>query len=265
MSTATQATAALAFSLLDLTSLTDNETIADIEQLAENASLTTANGERLQVAALCVYPRFIPYARKALDQRGLERVRIATVSNFPHGGDDIDIAVAETKACVAYGADEVDVVFPYHAFLAGDKQTASLLIKACKAACGTHALLKVILETGELATPQAIAEASELALAAGADFIKTSTGKATVNATPEAAHLMLQAIAAYDQRPAGFKPAGGIKNLTDATVYIEKVRALLGEEAVSPARFRIGASSVRTDLAQVLGETRTSTQPQGGY
>lgn len=268
MSTTERQQAALAFSLLDLTSLTDQETLEDIEQLAKDATLLTDQNERLEVAALCVFPRFIPYARKALDALELYRVRIATVSNFPHGGDDIDIAVAETKAAVAYGADEVDVVFPYRAFLAGFDQQASLLIKACKAACGSHALLKVILETGELKTPEAIEKASSLALAAGADFIKTSTGKVAVNATPEAADIMLTAIASQNPSSAGFKPAGGVRTLSDALIYINAVSSHLGAQALNPGRFRIGASSVRADLAKLLGETSTkdmNTPQQGGY
>ncbi|HLV47850.1 MAG TPA: deoxyribose-phosphate aldolase, partial [Aliidiomarina sp.] len=137
-----------AFSLLDLTSLTDAETPADIEALAENARLILDNGDVIHVAALCVFPRFIPLARRYLDQRNLFAVHIATVANFPNGGDDIDMAVTETRACIAYGADEVDVVFPYQAFMEGNEQLARLLITACKRECGHKALLKVILETG---------------------------------------------------------------------------------------------------------------------
>src|SRR5690554_803122 len=176
-----QEKAALAFSLLDLTSLTDTETAADIEALAENARLVLNNVDTLKVAALCVFPRFIPIARHYLDARNLFSVRIATVSNFPHGGDNIDIAVAETRACVAYGADEVDVVFPYRTFLHGDEKPARLLIQACKRECGTQAQLTIILETGVLRSPEHILRASELAIEAGADFIKTSTGKVAVN------------------------------------------------------------------------------------
>lgn len=266
-----QVNAALAFSLLDLTSLTDTETSADIEALAENARLILDNGDVLHVAALCVFPRFIPLARHYLDQRNLFAVHIATVANFPNGGDDIDMAVTETRACIAYGADEVDVVFPYKAFMSGDEQLAGLLITACKRECGHKALLKVILETGELKTPELIQRASEIAIAAGADFIKTSTGKVAVNATPEAAQSMLQAIAVNDakhtqQHPVkavGFKPAGGIRTLDDAVIYINAVAEHLGTAAVTPSRFRIGASSVRADLANVL--TGQALTHNGGY
>ena len=114
----------------------------------------------------------------------LLEIRIATVTNFPHGNDDIEIAVAETKAAVAYGADEVDVVFPYRTLIAGDEKTGFELVKQCKAACG-DVLLKVIIETGELKEEGLIKRASEISIEAGANFIKTSTGKVPVNATPE--------------------------------------------------------------------------------
>ncbi|CUS47700.1 MAG: deoxyribose-phosphate aldolase DeoC [Idiomarinaceae bacterium HL-53] len=255
--------AAKAFSFLDLTSLTDQEAIADIEQLAENARLVLPSGEQIEVAALCVFPRFVPYARAALDARDLHGVKIATVTNFPAGGDQIDIAVAETAAAVAYGADEVDVVMPYHAFLEGHENLAKQLILACKATCGNKALLKVILETGKLKTPAAIQRASELAIEAGADFIKTSTGKVSVNATLEAADVMLNTIVQSGKDHVGFKPAGGIRTLEDAIEYMNLVVQHLGADQLHAARFRIGASSVRGDLAAVL--TGMEHQDKGGY
>ena len=139
-------------------------------------------------AAVCIYPRFIPIARKTLKEQGTPDVRIATVTNFPHGNDDIEIALAETRAAIAYGADEVDVVFPYRALIAGNEQVGFDLVKACKDACAAaNVLLKVIIETGELKEEALIRKASEISIKAGADFIKTSTGKVPVNATPESA------------------------------------------------------------------------------
>lgn len=255
--------AAQAFSFLDLTSLTDSETLENIQKLAENAVITLPEGERIHVAALCVFPRYVPYARAALNDLELFGVKIATVTNFPHGGDDIDIAVAETKAALAYGADEVDVVFPYRAFLNGDETIGKQLVQACKAVCQDKALLKVIIETGELKTSENIQKASQIALKAGADFIKTSTGKVAENATPESAQLMLSEIAKNQPTHAGFKPAGGIKTLDDAIVYMDLVSQTLGPQALTPARFRIGASSVRGDLATVL--TGVKQQDQGAY
>lgn len=256
-----QALAAKAISLLDLTSLNDDDNEDSIRALCEQAVITDTQDQTHSVAALCIYPRFIPFARQQLDELGFYQVRIATVSNFPHGRDDIDIAVKETRASVAYGADEVDLVFPYQAFLAGDKKLATTMIAACKRECGSKAQLKVILETGELKSEQAITQASELAIAAGADFIKTSTGKVAVNATPESAQLMLQAIAAQP-RAVGFKPAGGIRNLDDVETYFKLVRDIVGEERLTPAYFRFGASSLLTSLKNILqGE---DNQPESG-
>src|SRR5205823_6588937 len=127
-------------------------------------------------AALCVYARFVPAARRALDARGLQRVRIATVVNFPRGDAAPDDVVAETRAALAAGADEIDVVFPWRALLRGDGAAGAALVARCRQACGTT-LLKVILETGELRDDDRIRDAADLALDAGADFLKTSTGK----------------------------------------------------------------------------------------
>lgn len=271
-----QAQAAQAFSLLDLTSLTDQESVSDIEALVNNASWRYADGERLHVAALCVFPRFIPLARKLLDAQDLQAVRLATVTNFPHGGDDIDIAVKETRAAVAYGADEVDVVLPYQALLRGDETTALQLVQACKAECGSRAQLKVILETGELKDAELIALASRIAIQGGADFIKTSTGKVPVNATAEAAAIMLAEIGAYEQQQTnekaathalhhvGFKPAGGIRTLDDALVYMNAARSVLGDAALAASRFRLGASSVRNNLVAIL-EGNDEATAAGGY
>ena len=268
--------AAKAFSLLDLTSLTDTETAADIQAVVDNASWRDAEGTRIHVAALCLFPRFLPLARKLLDAQELYAVRLATVTNFPAGGDDIDIAVKETAAAVAYGADEVDVVLPYQALLAGDTRTPLQLVQACKAACGQHVQLKVILETGVLASAQLIQQASDIAIAGGADFIKTSTGKVAVNATAEAAEAMLARIAAditrqqatqssaHPARGVGFKPAGGIRTLADAIMYMQAVETQLGSAGLHPSRFRLGASSVRTNLVATLEGSQESSAA-GGY
>lgn len=272
----TREAAAKAFSLLDLTSLTDQESADDIAALVNNASWRSANGERIHVAALCIFPRFLPLARKLLDEQDLYSVRLATVTNFPHGNDDIDIAVKETRAAIAYGADEVDVVLPYRALIAGDSKTPLLLVQACKAECGHHAQLKVIIETGELKTPELIQQASEIAIAGGADFIKTSTGKVAENATPAAAEIMISVIqahieqqranksAAHATHAIGFKPAGGIRNLDDALVYMHAAENVLGKASIQPSRFRLGASSVRANLVATLegGQEHTAS---GGY
>ena len=249
-----QQAAQLALQLMDLTTLNDNDTDASVIALCQQAK--TAVGS---TAAVCVYPRFVPIARKTLRQIGAENVRIATVTNFPHGNDDIEIAVAETRAAVAYGADEVDVVFPYKALMTGDQTVGFELVKACKAACGDDVMLKVIIESGELKTPELIRAASEIAISAGADFIKTSTGKVAVNATPEAAKIMLEVI--KEKNPAiGFKAAGGVKNAQQAADYLALAESVLGENWVSAKTFRFGASSLLGSLLQTLGhQSQTSS------
>ncbi len=131
-----------ALSMMDLTTLNDDDTDAKVIELCHKAKSPAGN-----TAAVCIYPRFIPIARKTLREIGAETVKIATVTNFPHGNDDVAIAVAETKAAVAYGADEVDVVFPYRAFMAGNETVGFELVKACKDACPANVQLKVIIET----------------------------------------------------------------------------------------------------------------------
>ncbi|RUO26846.1 deoxyribose-phosphate aldolase [Aliidiomarina minuta] len=257
-----QALAAKAISLLDLTSLNDDDNQHSIRTLCEQAVVTDTQGTPHSVAALCIYPRFVPFARQQLDQLGFYQVRLATVANFPHGQSDIDIAVKETRACIAYGADEVDLVFPYQAFLDGEEKVAASLIAACKSECNNKAQLKVILETGELKSSTAITKASELAILAGADFIKTSTGKVAVNATPQSAELMLQAIAAQP-RAVGFKPAGGIKNLDDVQTYFKLVTDTVGEERLTPGYFRFGASSLLTSLKNILQGSDTQPDSEG--
>jgi deoxyribose-phosphate aldolase len=167
------AAAQRALNLMDLTTLNEDDTDAKVIALCQQAKSPAGN-----TAAICIYPRFIPVARKALREQGTPDVRIATVTNFPHGNDDIEIALAETRAAIAYGADEVDVVFPYRALIAGNEQVGAELVKVCAEAChDANILLKVIVETGELKQESLIRKASEIAIKAGADFIKTSTGK----------------------------------------------------------------------------------------
>ncbi|WDE14036.1 deoxyribose-phosphate aldolase [Thalassomonas haliotis] len=245
-----------ALSLMDLTSLTDSESEQDIIELCRQAKSPAGN-----TAAICIFPRFIPLAKKTLAAQGSPEVQIATVTNFPHGNDDIDIAVAETKAAVAYGADEVDVVFPYRALIGGNEDIGFELVKACKAACG-DIMLKVIIESGELKTQALIQKASELSIAAGADFIKTSTGKVPVNATPEAAKVMLNVIKANNPQ-VGFKAAGGVRSAEDAAVYLDMASEILGESWSKSQTFRFGASSLLASLLTTLGHQADKGQSSG--
>ncbi|MCP5080013.1 MAG: deoxyribose-phosphate aldolase [Psychromonas sp.] len=239
-----------ALKLMDLTTLNDNDTDQKVIELCHNAK--TAVGT---TAAVCIYPRFVPIAKKTLAEIGASEVQIATVTNFPHGNDDIDIAVAETKAAIAYGADEVDVVFPYRALIAGNEEVGFELVKQCKVACSGK-LLKVIIETGELKEPALIKRASELCIKAGADFIKTSTGKVAVNATPEAAEIMLTVIRDMDvAKTVGFKPAGGVKTSEDAAQYLAMADSILGADWADNKHYRFGASSLLTNLLNTLEVT----------
>lgn len=235
-----------AISLMDLTTLNDDDTDQRVIDLCHKAKTPAGN-----TAAVCVYPRFVPIARKTLAAIGADSVRIATVTNFPHGNDDIDIAVLETRAAVAYGADEVDVVFPYKALMAGNETVGFELVKACKAACGDGALLKVIIESGELKDPALIRKASEIAIDAGADFIKTSTGKVPVNATIEAAEIMLTVISEKN-RNVGFKPAGGVRDAAQAAEFLGAAARILGDDWADARHFRFGASSLLNNLLHTL-------------
>lgn len=233
-------------SLIDLTSLNNSDTPATIEKLADNASF-----DGIQVAALCVFPELIVSAKQALAARNLS-LPIATVTNFPEGHANIARAVAETERALAVGADEIDVVLPYRSLQAGEIQVAKQLVEEVKSACAEQAQLKVIIESGELKSAALIQQASELSIAAGADFIKTSTGKVPENATLQAAEIMLTAINRSGQ-DCGFKAAGGIRTLEDAENYITLAQRIMGNDWVTAARFRIGASSLVSDLKQRLG------------
>jgi len=247
-----------ALSLMDLTSLTDVETDQDIINLCQQAKSPAG-----ETAAICIFPRFIPLARKTLKGQETPHVKIATVTNFPHGNDDLDIALAETQAAVAYGADEVDLVFPYKALMKGNENIGFDMVKVCKKACGESAKLKVIIESGELKSTELIQKASEICISAGADFIKTSTGKVAVNATPEAAKIMLEVIK-NKNTDVGFKPAGGVRNANDAAVYLNLAAETLGEEWVDADHFRFGASSLLASLLETLGHD-TNQDNSGGY
>ncbi len=254
--------ATLAISLMDLTSLTDQETPQEIEKLCQQAK--SQGGD---TAAICIFPRFIPLAKKKLQQQGTPHIKIATVVNFPHGNDDVAIAIAETKAAVAYGADEVDVVFPYKALISGDIHVGLELIEACKQACPKKVLLKVIIESGELKTPELIKLASEVAIRAGADFIKTSTGKVAINATPVAAKIMLNVIKSTnnDTIDTGFKAAGGVRNVDDALVYLTLAKDILGDNWTTSKHFRFGASSLLDNLLSTLNFTDEKANSSNNY
>jgi deoxyribose-phosphate aldolase len=224
--------------LIDLTSLNETDTEETVRTLA--ASAATPAG---RVAALCTWARFISVARESLSGTSIP---IAVVANFPAGGGDVEAASAETAAAVADGADEVDVVFPYHAVLSGDDATGVALVRACRTACGPKTILKVILETGQLGSAEHIRHASELAIVGGAHFLKTSTGKTQPGATPQAAEAMLDVIASARARGVnvGFKASGGVSTIAQAQTYLEMYERRFGIGSATPETFRIGASSL---------------------
>eukprot|EP01107_Rhizomastix_libera_P017023 TRINITY_DN7565_c0_g1_i2.p1 TRINITY_DN7565_c0_g1~~TRINITY_DN7565_c0_g1_i2.p1 ORF type:complete len:258 (-),score=70.38 TRINITY_DN7565_c0_g1_i2:64-837(-) len=252
-------TAKKSLALMDLTTLNDNDTDEKVIALCKQAKSKYGC-----TAAVCVYPRFVPISRKTLREIGAPQVKIATVTNFPHGNDDIEIAVAETKASVSYGADEVDVVFPYRAFLKGETKLAFDLVKQCKEACADKALLKVILETGEIKDPVLIKKASEIAIDAGADFIKTSTGKVAVNATIEAATVMITAIKEKGKK-VGFKAAGGVRDAQQAGEYLAVASKVMGPEWATASTFRFGASSLLKSLIDTIEGSATQHADQKAY
>jgi len=239
-----KAVARRALTLLDLTDLSETCTPAAIDRLCSRA--VTPYGA---VAAVCLYPRFVAQARRLLAGTG---VRIATVVNFPAGGEDTAAVLAETAQAIDDGADEIDHVMAWRAFLEGRAGFAETQIARVKAVTAGRAKLKVILETGEIVDPEKIRTAADLAIAAGADFVKTSTGKVKVNATLEAARIMLEAIAATGRGDVGFKPAGGIRTVEDTAAYLGLADQIMGSGWARPSTFRFGASGVLDALIATL-------------
>jgi deoxyribose-phosphate aldolase len=229
-------------SLIDLTSLNESDDAASVQAL----SLLACRAP-IRPAAVCIWARFIPVALEALRNTGIS---VCAVANFPHGAAPTSGAVAETAAAVAAGAAEVDVVFPYRALLAGDTQAGLDLVRGCREACAERALLKVILETGQLASAEHIRLAANIAVDAGAQFLKTSTGKTQPGATPDAAAVLLDVIASARGRgrSIGFKASGAIRTIDDATVYLTLYEQRFGSGSASSDDFRIGASALFKEL-----------------
>lgn len=240
--------AAIALACLDLTSLNETDTPAQIIALCERAA--AASGPRGGVAAVCVWPRFARLARAQMPAR----IGVAAVANFPDGSVDVQGALRDTGQIVQAGAQEIDLVLPYRALQSGDVKSCATLLDAVRRAC-EGLVLKVILETGELRDAALIEQAARIALDAGADFLKTSTGKTPAGAALPATQTMLHAIAS-DARAAarvGFKASGGIRSVADAATYCDLVERRLGADALVPARLRFGASALLADIESVLG------------
>jgi deoxyribose-phosphate aldolase len=229
-------------SMVDLTSLEDNDTAEKIAQLCNDA-LTPLG----PVAAICIYPRFIAQAKAALAGTG---VRIATVVDFPKGEGTPEMVLRETEAALQDGAEEIDIVFPYGRFLANGSPPASKNIRAVREVGGYDVRVKVILEVGAYPDYDLLTQAAKVAIDGGADFLKTSTGKTTTGATLQAAAIMLTVIA-ESGLPVGFKASGGVREVPHAAGYLALAESILGEGWGTPDTFRIGASSLLPKLLAV--------------
>ena len=248
----------LAISVIDLTTLEGQDTPGKVRAMCAKARLPGLGAP--PVAAVCVYPDLVPVAVAGVAGTPIHVASVATA--FPSGRAALDVKLADVKSAVAAGADEVDMVIDRGAFLCGRYQLVFDEIAAVRGACG-DAHLKVILETGELATLDNTARAAWLAMLAGADFIKTSTGKVTPAATPPVALVMLSAVRDFAEatgRRVGVKVAGGIRTAKDAIRYLVLVREVAGPQWLTPDLFRIGASSLLNDLLM-----QRSKQLTGAY
>ncbi|AVT30196.1 MULTISPECIES: deoxyribose-phosphate aldolase [unclassified Plantactinospora] len=262
----------LAIRMVDLTTLEGADTPGKVRALAAKALRPDpADPSCPPVAALCVYPTMVPVAAEALwgptarPAGDAGRVHLASVATaFPSGQAPLEVRLADTRAAVAAGADEIDMVINRGAFLSGRYQEVYDEIVAVKAACG-DAHLKVILETGELVTYDSVRRASWLAMLAGADFIKTSTGKVPVAATLPVTMVMLEAVRDFRDatgRQVGVKPAGGIRTTKDAIKYLVLVNETAGPDWLHPDQFRFGASSLLNDL--LMQRTKLTTGVYSG-
>ena len=228
-------------SSLDLTSLNNSDTEEKIKELCLKATTPYGN-----VPAVCIYPQFIPFAKTILPSS----IKIATVINFPSGLADLALLEKEINAAISLGADELDVVLPYKSLLAEDVDFCNQYLQLARSLCAKKTL-KIIIESGELKTIDKIKEASSLCISANVDFIKTSTGKTEISATPEAANAILETISLSNKK-IGFKASGGIKTLTDAKKYLSLAQSIMGSNWINSSHFRIGASSVLTNLIETI-------------
>ena len=256
----------LALSMIDLTTLEGKDTPGKVKQLCYKALHPHDQLEGLpQVAAVCVYPTYVSLAKKELKGSGIFVASVATA--FPSGQSSLKTKLSDTLFAVDQGADEIDMVISRGEFLAGNYEFVFDEIAAIKEACG-KAHLKVILETGELDTLDNVRKASELAMHAGADFIKTSTGKIQPAATLPVTYVMLDAIKDFYLKTGkmiGMKPAGGISNSKIALQYLVMLNEVLGEKWMNKNYFRFGASSLANDILMQLVKAETGNYQSANY
>lgn len=242
-----------AISMIDLTTLEGADTAGKVRAICNKAVRPDPSDPTVpHVGAICVYNDMVEIARKQLDAAGGQEIPVAAVSTaFPSGRASVEVKERDTKDAIAHGATEIDMVIDRGAFLSGDLEKVFSEIQFIKSICGDRAHLKVILETGELVTLDNVRKASYLAMAAGADFIKTSTGKVTPAATAPVVLVMLEAVRdwyAMTGVKIGVKPAGGIRTTKDAIKQLVLVNETAGPEWLNPQLFRIGASALLNDL-----------------
>ncbi len=255
------------FGLMDLTSLNASDTGEKVARLMDKVnSFKTDYPDYPLPASVCVYPNFASVLKA---RRHFPEVHVTTVAGcFPTSQSFLEVKVKECELAVVDGADEIDIVLALNSFLAGDYETAGAEIAAIRSAVdaaaasqGRKVILKVILETGLLVSPEKIADASFLAMENGADFIKTSTGKVEVNATPMAAYVMCECIGSFyakTGRKVGFKAAGGISSAMDAVSYHSIVSSVLGEEWLDKSLFRLGVSRLANNLLSAVEQKTVS-------
>ena len=240
-----------ALACLDLTNLNDDCTASDVRELCRRAQ--TPFGP---TAAVCVWPRFVHEAASALRATP---IRIATVVNFPGGDHPASDVMDLTEQAIRDGADEIDMVIPWKALIEGHPENIPARVARVKGAAGT-APVKAIIESGMLGAAELITEATRGAIDGGANFVKTSTGKVPVNATPQAAETILTAIAASESA-VGFKASGGVRTTADAAEYLALADRIMGKDWATPERFRFGASGV---LSALLATLRGQDAPAAG-
>ena len=253
----------LAISMMDLTTLEGKDSPGKVRALCRKAIAPTGTGDVPSCAAVCVYPNLVPVAKEELAGSSVKVASVATA--FPSGLSPLDVKLADVQRAVELGADEIDMVIDRGAMLAGSFGQVFDEIAAVKEACG-HAHLKVILETGELGGYDVVRKASRIAMLAGADFIKTSTGKIVPAATPAVTLVMLEAIRDFHAETGkiiGMKPAGGIRTAKQALHYLVIVKETLGDRWLTPDLFRFGASTLLNDVLMQLAKERSGAYVAG--
>lgn len=270
----------MAISMIDLTTLEGKDSEGKVHAMCQKAIHPKPGDDSIpHVAAVCVYPNMIKFAKDAVRNSGVKVASVATA--FPSGQYPLKLKLEDVKRCIADGADEIDMVISRGEFLSGDYEFVFNEIKEIKETCISSAIqysekhktehevhLKVILETGELETYDNVRKASMIAMMAGGDFIKTSTGKVQPAATLPVTLVMLEAIRDYYNETGvkiGMKPAGGIKTAKDAIAYLVLVKETLGEDWLTPDLYRLGASSVLNDILMQIDKQKTGFYQGADY